>query len=64
MFAVQMIVDASLLRANKIPLLLLSAAFILFFLMTVILTVRAVRREKQFAAQADHYEASAEDRRC
>ena len=64
MFAIQKIADASLLQANKIPLLLLTAVFVLFVLTTVVLTVRAVQREKAFAAQPDLPEETTEDKLC
>lgn len=64
MFAVQTIATAALLQANKIPILLLAIAFVLILLATVVLTVRAVRRDKAQTAQPLSDEENAEEPLC
>ena len=64
MFAIQKMADVALLQANKIPLLLLTAAFVLYILTTIVLTVRAVQHDKAFTAQPDMTGETKEEKPC
>ena len=52
MFAIRKVADMALLQANKTALLVLAAACVLFLAATIVLTVRAARREKARGAQS------------